>query len=143
MSPDQIIAALDLKRHPEGGWYRETFRSAEEGGAREAITSIYYLLTEGDRSHWHRVIDGDEVWNYHAGAPLLLRVAKRGGPITEAILGADFAACHHPQWTVPKGMWQSAQSMGDWTLVGCAVAPAFHFSKFELAPPGWEPTSPQ
>lgn len=140
MTADEIVRTLGLKPHPEGGWYREVFRSPEEEGQRGALTSIYFLLTAGQRSHWHRVTDGDEVWNFHGGAPLLLKKAVEGKPIMEIILGLDFTSAQHPQYTIEAGAWQAAETLGDWTLVGCAVAPAFHFSKFELAPPGWEPT---
>jgi len=139
LSAEAIIKALDLQPHPEGGWYREVFRSPSDGEAPGSITSIYFLLTKGDRSHWHRVIGSDEVWNYHGGAPLLLQQAKEGGPVTELVLGLDLTAGQHPQWTIPAGLWQAAESLGDWTLVGCSVGPAFHFSRFELAPPGWHP----
>jgi uncharacterized protein len=136
-----VIRLLDLKPHPEGGHYRETFRDPRtvEGG-RAASTAIYFLLARGERSHWHRV-DAVEVWHWHAGAPLRLSIADRGRRET-LTLGPDLAAGERPQGIVPAHAWQAAESLGDWTLVGCTVAPGFEFSGFELAPPGWEPGEP-
>ncbi len=133
-----VIRLLDLKPHPEGGHYRETFRDPRtvEGG-RAASTAIYFLLARGERSHWHRV-DAVETWHWHAGAPLRLSIADRVRHET-LTLGPDLAAGERPQGIVPAHAWQSAESLGDWTLVGCTVAPGFEFSGFELAPPGWEP----
>ncbi len=141
-----VIRILDLKPHPEGGHYRQTFRDAPQpqagegpGGARAASTAIYFLLARGERSHWHRV-DAAEVWHWHAGAPLALEIAPAsGGGRERLMLGADLVAGERPQGVVPAHAWQAAQSLGEWTLVGCTVAPGFEFAKFELAPPGWEP----
>jgi predicted cupin superfamily sugar epimerase len=132
MTAAEIIDLLGLDRHPEGGWYRQTFVD-EVAGGRPHSTLIYFLLEAGDRSHWHR-IDSAEVWHWYAGAPLELRLV----PVT-LILGNDLAAGQRPQGVVPRGAWQSAASLGEWTLVGCTVAPGFDFAHFELAPPGWEP----
>lgn len=134
---DDIIAALGLQAHPEGGWFVETWRSPAAPGARAASTAIYFVLRAGERSHWHTV-DADEIWLHHAGAPLLLR-STDGATIDEWLLGSDLAAGQRPQAIVPAGFWQSASSTGEWTLVSCVVAPGFEFSGFELAPPGWEP----
>jgi predicted cupin superfamily sugar epimerase len=135
-----IIARLDLKPHPEGGHYRETFRDARvDADGRSRSTAIYFLLARGERSHWHRV-DAVEVWHHYAGAALTLRIADEGGERSIA-LGADLAAGEVPQAAVPAHAWQAAESTGDWTLVGCTVAPGFEFAKFELAPKGWEPSS--
>jgi uncharacterized protein len=132
-----VIRVLALAPHPEGGHYRETFRDAPTTEGRAASTAIYYLLARGERSHWHR-IDAAEVWHYYAGASLALGIADAGA--TRAVrLGADIAAGEQPQVVVPAGSWQSAQSVGDWTLVGCTVAPGFEFSGFTLAPQGWSP----
>lgn len=139
MDAGAVIAALDLRPHPEGGHYREIHRDEADTGARGALTSIYFLLAAGERSHWHRV-DATEVWNFHAGAALELAVADPEGRLTRLRLGADLAAGERPQGIVPKGHWQAARSHGAWTLVGCQVAPAFDFSGFELAPPGWSPS---
>lgn len=135
-----IIARLGLEPHPEGGHYRETFRDERvDAGGRSRSTAIYFLLARGERSHWHRV-DAVEIWHYHAGSPLTLRIADAHGE-RAVTLGADLAAGEFPQAFVPAYAWQAAESTGDWTLVGCTVAPGFEFSTFELAPKGWEPTS--
>ena len=135
-----IIARLDLKPHPEGGHYRETFRDQSvDAGGRSRSTAIYFLLARGERSHWHR-IDAVEVWHYYAGATLTLHIADDTGQ-RSVTLGADIAAGEEPQGIVPPHAWQAAESNGDWTLVGCTVAPAFEFSKFELASKDWDPSS--
>jgi len=135
----EIIARLELKPHPEGGHYRETFRDSRTGtDGRSHSTAIYFLLARGERSHWHR-IDAVEVWHYYAGSALTLEIADDDGQWSFK-LGPDIAAGEQPQAIVPPGTWQSAESAGDWTLVGCTVAPGFDFAKFELAPEGWEPS---
>ena len=132
-----IIRVLDLKPHPEGGHYRETFRDPRLIDGRAASTAILFLLARGERSHWHR-IDAVEIWHYYAGAALKLSVVD--GASEEIIrLGGDIAAGEVPQVTVPARAWQAAESLGDWTLVGCTVAPGFTFEGFELAPAGWSP----
>ncbi len=139
MTADDIIATLGLLPHPEGGHYRETFRdSATDAHGRARSTAIYFLLKAGERSHWHRV-DAVETWLFHAGSPLALSIAPDGGPITTLRLGADIAAGERPQGIVPAGHWQSAESLGAYTLVSCTVAPGFSFAGFELAPPGFVP----
>ena len=135
-----LAEQLDLQPHPEGGWYRETWRARSQEGARSPGTSIHFLLDRGERSHWHRV-DAAEVWHHYAGAPLALEIAARErAPIERVRLGSDLAADERPQAVVPAGAWQAAASLGDWTLVGCTVAPGFRFEGFELAPKGWSPT---
>jgi predicted cupin superfamily sugar epimerase len=133
-----IIARLGLKPHPEGGHYRETFRDAGvDANGRSRSTAIYFLLARHERSHWHR-IDAVEVWHYYAGSALVLQIAD--GDVRRSIrLGADLAAGEVPQAIVPAQAWQAAESSGDWTLVGCTVAPGFDFATFELAPKGWTP----
>jgi predicted cupin superfamily sugar epimerase len=132
-----IIRKLDLKPHPEGGHYRETFRDTRLVDGRAVSTAILFLLARGERSHWYRV-DAVEIWHYHAGAPLKLSVVD--GSTEEIIrLGGDIHADEIPQVTVPARAWQAAESLGDWTLVGCTVAPGFTFEGFELAPAGWSP----
>jgi predicted cupin superfamily sugar epimerase len=132
-----VIARLDLKPHPEGGHYRETFRDVRTDAAGRAVsTAIYFLLARGERSHWHRV-DAVETWHYYAGSPLLLRT--HDGTMRSIRLGPDLAAGEMPQAIVPAHVWQAAETSGDWTLVGCTVAPGFEFSGFELAPMDWEP----
>ncbi|MFG1399361.1 cupin domain-containing protein [Roseixanthobacter pseudopolyaromaticivorans] len=138
LSAQEVIALLGLEPHPEGGHFRETFRETAPDGGRGASTAIYFLLAQGERSHWHRV-DASEVWHWHAGAPLMLSIAPSGGPVRHLHLGADLASGERPQGVVPPGHWQAAESLGAWTLVGCTVAPAFDFAGFELAPPGFEP----
>jgi predicted cupin superfamily sugar epimerase len=139
LSAADIIARLDLKPHPEGGYFRETFRDADvDAAGRAASTLIYFLLRRGERSHWHRV-DAAEVWHYYAGGPLTLRIGEAGQPPRTIMLGIDLVAGEQPQAVVPPHAWQSAEATGDWTLVGCTVAPGFEFSKFEMAPKGWEP----
>jgi predicted cupin superfamily sugar epimerase len=137
-----VIRLLDLKPHPEGGHFRETFRDAQtDAHGRACSTAIYFLLARGERSHWHRV-DAVEIWHWHAGATLALDIARDDdGPIERIALGSDLAAGERPQAIVPTGAWQAAESRGAWTLVGCTVAPGFTFSGFELAPPGWAPKS--
>jgi predicted cupin superfamily sugar epimerase len=138
LSAEDVIRLLDLKPHPEGGHYRETFRDSQTtGGGRSASTAIYFLLRRGERSHWHRV-DAAEAWHWHAGSPLELRI--NAGTGTQALrLGPDLAMGERPQAVVPARAWQAAESLGDWTLVGCTVAPGFEFAGFELAPKGWSP----
>ena len=138
MTAAEIISALGMSRHPEGGWYVETFRDAASS-ERGASTAIYFLLEAGDVSAWHRVRDAAEVWHFHAGAPLELKLHAEGGALDVKILGIDLAAGERPQAVVQANWWQSARSLGAWTLVGCTVAPGFTFSSFELAPAGWEP----
>ncbi|RZN11499.1 cupin domain-containing protein [Bradyrhizobium sp. Leo121] len=134
----EIIAKLALKPHPEGGHYRETFRDSEkDASGRSRSTAIYFLLGRGERSHWHRV-DAVEIWHYYAGDALTLRIADASGQ-REIRLGPDLTAGEVPQAIVPAHAWQAAECTGDWILVGCTVAPAFEFAKFELAPKGWEP----
>jgi uncharacterized protein len=134
-----VIAALGLEPHPEGGWYRETYRAAAPTGGRAAISAIYYLLRAGERSHWHRV-DAAEIWHWYGGAPLRLEIVPAADGSTATVtLGNDLAAGQRPQAIVPPSHWQAARSLGDWTLVGCDVAPAFEFAGFELAPEGWQP----
>jgi predicted cupin superfamily sugar epimerase len=138
LTASDIIRLLELTPHPEGGHYRETFRDTRTiDGARAVSTAIYFLLARGERSHWHRV-DAVETWHWHAGAPLLLEIAE-GAQRISVTLGPDLASGERPQAIVPAGAWQAAQSQGNWTLVGCTVAPGFEFSGFELAPKDWSP----
>ncbi|MBV9391606.1 MAG: cupin domain-containing protein [Verrucomicrobia bacterium] len=136
MVAEEVIQLLKLQPHPEGGYYRETFRDPAAYEGRSCSTAIYFLLREGERSHWHR-IDVAEVWHWYAGAPLELFVSP--GVSRVHLLGPDLAAGERPQCVVPAHVWQSARTLGSWTLVGCTVAPGFVFPKFEMAPPGWSP----
>lgn len=136
-----IIARLALQPHPEGGWYRETWRAAAGAGdgGRAAATAILFLLETGQRSHWHRV-DADELWLWHAGAPLALGMAagEAAAPAWRT-LGPDVLAGAAPQIRVPAGQWQAAEARGGWALLSCVVVPGFDFAGFALAPPGWSP----
>lgn len=134
----EIIVRLDLRPHPEGGHYRETFRDPRtDANGRAQSTAIHFLLARGERSHWHR-IDAVEIWHYYAGSALTLQIADDAGR-RSVRLGSDLASGEVPQAIVPAQAWQAAASTGDWTLVGCTMAPGFDFAKFELAPKGWVP----
>lgn len=126
-----LIARLGLRPHPEGGHFRETFRDSGKGRAHS--TAIYFLLARGEVSRWHRV-DAAEVWHFYRGAPLELKIGR-----AVHILGAEVERGEAPQIVVPAGQWQAARSLGDYTLVGCTVAPGFEFSGFEMAAEGFEP----
>lgn len=134
-----IIARLGLQPHPEGGWYRETWRAPAADGERASGTAIYFLLEEGQRSHWH-MVDATEIWLWHAGAPLRLMTASGdNGPVNEIRLGPDVAAGAAPQHVIAPGHWQAAEAMEGWALVSCIVSPGFEFDGFVLAEKGWEP----
>ena len=134
----QIIQTLDLVAHPEGGWYRQTWIAQTPPAERASGTAIYYLLENGQTSHWHTV-DAVEIWHFYAGAPLILSVtATERGPVTDLLLGPDLAQGQHPQAIVPTGHWQAARSAGDWSLVGCTVSPGFRFDGFHLAAPDFD-----
>ncbi|QXQ06790.1 cupin domain-containing protein [Sphingosinicellaceae bacterium] len=134
-----LIASLGLQPHPEGGWYRETWRAPTAAGERAAATTILFLLEAGQRSHWHKV-DATEIWLFHAGSPLRLdRAASDAGPVRSAWHGVDIAAGEQPQLRIEPGEWQAAEASAGWTLVSCLVSPGFSFDGFELAPPGWAP----
>ena len=129
---DDLIERLELEPHPEGGCFRESFRDARSDGGRAHSTAIYYLLKAGEVSRWHRV-DAAEVWHWYAGAPLALGMRLDDEPASEHILGSNIAGGEQPQIVVPAGIWQMARSLGEFTLVGCTVAPGFEFSGFEMA----------
>ncbi len=134
----EVIDRLQLSRHPEGGWFRETWRADAPRTERSAGSAIYYLLAEGERSHWHR-IDATEIWHFYAGDPLQLELSPDGRVVHSLLLGSGLAPDHRPQHVVPARTWQAARSLGEWTLVGCTVTPAFEFAGFELAPHDWAP----
>lgn len=136
-----IIEALMLEPHPEGGFYRQTHKGPEDEAGRPDATAIYYLLEAGDSSVWHRVIDAEEIWHFYAGSPLSLLQSYDGHEVESAILGPEISAGQRPQIVVPLNYWQSAKSLGAWTLVGCTVVPGFVFSSFEMAPEDWQPKS--
>lgn len=138
---DRLIDMLDLKPHPEGGYFRETFRDGglvpagrdANGEGRAHSTAIYFLLKAGETSRWHR-IDAAEVWHFYRGAALEITIGKN-----RYVLGNDIDKAQVPQLVVPAGAWQMARSQGDYSLVGCTVAPGFAFEHFEMAPDGFEP----
>lgn len=135
MTAAEIIKHLHLERHPEGGWYRQTWAGA--GDERPSGTCIYFLLTNDQPSHWHKV-DACEIWLFHSGAPLILSLSEtQSGPARDHILGPDLSRAS-PQIIVPPDHWQAAKTTGDWTLVSCTVSPGFQFSGFTLAPPGFD-----
>lgn len=136
----EVIRLLDLKPHPEGGHFRETFRDpGADATGRSFGTAIYYLLEAREVSEWHRV-DAAEIWHYYAGAPLVLTISPNGHDASAHHLGPVLTTGQRPQIVVPRGHWQSATSLGAWTLVGCTVAPGFEFAGFEMASPGWRPS---
>jgi predicted cupin superfamily sugar epimerase len=134
-----LIETLGLTPHPEGGWYRETWRTPAAEGERAGATAIHFLLERGQRSHWHRV-DATEIWLWHAGDPLhLLTAPQDSGPIEERLLGGDPLAGQVPQHVIAPHHWQAAEARLGWALVSCIVTPAFEFAGFTLAPDGWSP----
>lgn len=141
MNADECIRLLQLEPHPEGGWYRETWRAPAAEGARATGTAIYFLLRAGERSHWHRV-DAAEIWHHYAGAPLELSQSADGVHIQTSVLGPDLMMGARPQIIVDAHVWQSARSRGEFTLAGCTVSPGFEFGGFELAAPDWRPPDP-
>lgn len=139
LTAQRLIEALQLDPHPEGGWFRETWRAPAAEGERASATAIHFLLEAHQSSHWHRV-DAAEMWLWHSGSPIMLLTAPNDrGPITRTVLGADVLAGQSPQLLVPAGHWQAARPLGGWALVSCVVSPGFDFAGFELAPEGWHP----
>jgi uncharacterized protein len=137
----ELAERLDLEPHPEGGWYRETWRSAASctpagyPGGRSAATAIYYLLCPGERSRWH-VVRSDELWLWHGGGPLALSLGGTGaepGPERIVTLGGDVSAGQQPQAIVPGQTWQAAVPAGQHpVLVSCVVSPGFDFADFRV-----------
>ncbi|HEV2518666.1 MAG TPA: cupin domain-containing protein [Devosia sp.] len=138
MTASEIVGLLGLEPHIEGGFYRQTFADETDAGGRPRSTLIYYLLTDRQSGAWHRV-DSTEVWHWYAGAPMTIGISRDGKSVTEHQLGNDLVTGERPQVVIPRGAWQQATCLGDWSLVGCTVAPGFQFSKFEQAEDGWEP----
>ncbi len=137
-SADDLIKELRLQPHPEGGHYAEIYRDHTSDGRRGAATSIYFLLKAGEVSAWHTV-DAVELYHYYAGAPLELSISEDGEVVETVALGPDVVHGERPLAVVPAEAWQSARSTGDWTLIGCTVAPAFEFDGFKMAPADWAP----
>ncbi|MEO0878751.1 MAG: cupin domain-containing protein [Pseudomonadota bacterium] len=137
LTAEDIVTFLKLEPHREGGFYRRTYEGPAVNG-RAASTAIYYLLPAGECSHWHR-IDAAEIWHHYAGGPLALTISENGHDVTALRLGPNVSGAERPQAIVPPGAWQTAESLGRWTLVGCTVAPGFTWDTFELAPPDWRP----
>lgn len=138
LTAEAVIRLLGLERHPEGGFYTQTWRDQPQGGGRGSGTAIYYLLPGDEISAWHRV-DAAEIWHWYAGAALELSISPDGAAVETHRLGNRLREGERPQLLVPPHAWQSARSLGDWTLVGCTVSPAFEFAHFEMAPAGWAP----
>ena len=142
MTAEQLIDALALAPHPEGGWYRETWRADADPGERAAASAVYYVIQPGQRSHWHRV-DAHEIWLWHGGDPIDVMVADDdSSPSRKVRLGGNIDRGEQPQLVIPAGKWQSADPVAGeagYSFISCIVAPAFEFSGFELAPPGWSP----
>jgi hypothetical protein len=139
LTPQQILETLKMQPHPEGGHFVEVYRHEPGDGGRGLKTAIYFLLQAGEVSAWHRV-DAVEIWHWYAGSPLVLTISENGHDARAEYLGPDILANQRPMRIVPENAWQTAESLGAWTLVGCTVAPAFQFDGFELAPPDWRPT---
>jgi len=137
-SADDVISILGLIRHPEGGYYREIYRDAAADDSRGLVTSIYYLLRAGDPDRWHRH-DAQEIWCHHAGSPVEVSVWVEDRPVQKYRLSSELTAGDRPQVIIPAGAWQSAETLGEYSLVGCVVAPAFQFASFEMTPEGWSP----
>lgn len=135
----RIIERFQLQPHPEGGWYRETWRGPDGTDGRSVGTAILFLLEADQKSHWHRV-DAAELWFWHAGGPLELRVLDEGEDAPVAFrLGPELLDGDLPHALVPANAWQAARPLDGWVLVSCTVSPGFDFSGFELAAPGFEP----
>jgi len=135
MTPEQIISTLDMQPHPEGGWYKETWRDQCE--PRSMGTAIYFLLEAHQHSHWHKV-DAAEMWHWYAGSAMELHMHDGDSKKVE-ILGSELLKGYRPQLLVPKDVWQKSLPVDGWVLVGCTVCPGFEFEGFELAKAGWEP----
>lgn len=138
MTPEALIARLAMQPHPEGGHFVETYRDRPQDGGRGALSCIFFLLQAGEVSAWHR-IDATEVWHFAGGDALALTLSPDGGRTESHPLGLEMMAGQQPHRIVPAQCWQTARTLGAWTLVSCIVAPAFEFASFELAPPGWQP----
>ena len=139
MTAEDLIEALELQQHPEGGWYKETFNNRPEDSARGTMTAIYFLLKDGETSHWHRVTDADEVWSWIAGASLAFSSTSDGKSVDRFKIGMDLAFGETPQLVVKAGDWQTATAKNGYVLVTCVTSPGFVFDSFELAPQSFQP----
>lgn len=144
-SAQEVVEQLGLAPHPEGGWYKETWRADADGDSRAKGTAILFLLQSDETSHWHRV-DADELWFWQGGDPAQLLVSQDGNqPVTSVTLGSDIAAGQSLQGLVSKGAWQATRpappetDAKGYSLFSCVVVPGFDFAGFELAPPDWKP----
>ncbi len=136
MTAQDIITALNLHPHPEGGHYRETWVADNAG--RAVGTCIYFLLQDHENNRWHKV-DAAEIWHFYSGAPLVLSLSTDdAGPARDHTLGTDLIVGQRPQVIVPPNHWQMARCTGDYTFVGCTVSPGFQFETFTLAAPGFD-----
>ncbi len=127
----ELFERLGLAPHPEGGWYRSTWRAPAQPGARPIGSAIYYLLQGGEAAARHRV-DATEIWHHYVGAPVALDVEEAGGQVVHHLLGPDVLSDQLPQAVVPPDAWQRARALGPFALVGCTVCPAFTFDGFEM-----------
>lgn len=139
-SAEEVVERLNLKPHPEGGWYRETWRDQQGGDSRGRGSLILYLLSRGQKSHWHR-IDATEIWLYQGGGSLHLHKWKGDSPVVTETLGSDLSNGEVPQAIIEPHEWQAAETDSDYVLVACAVVPGFSFAEFDMAPPGWSPNT--
>lgn len=134
---EQLIRELQLQPHPEGGFYREIYRSGVQvqpldgRDRRAALTTIYFLLPAGAHSRWHRV-SSDEVWHLYEGGPLELLIADPSARAFQSIVLTQPSVQAGPVYTVPAGWWQAAKPRGDYALVGCTVGPGFEFADFSF-----------
>lgn len=132
------VEQLDLLPHPEGGFYKETYRSSDQielarlDSSRSLATGIYFLITAGNFSAFHR-IKSDEMWHYYAGDPLIVHMIYPTGEYTNMRIGRDLTRGEFPQGVVPAGVWFASETLGEYSLVGCTVSPGFDFQDFELA----------
>ena len=135
MDAEELVRTLALKPHPEGGWYREVYRSrmrvTAPSGERAALTTIYYLLERRQRSRWH-VVGADELWHFYYGSPLELFAYDPDSHVASRQVLDHPTAGREPVAIIPTGVWQAARTLGDYTLVGCSVAPGFEFADFRL-----------
>ncbi len=132
-SPEELIKKLNMTPHPEGGYFAESFRDKDNN-----VSLIYYLLKRNQRSHWHRLTK-NEILHFYLGDPMSVYVSEDGNKSASKILGNNIIGNQKMHLIVKAGSWFSMQSSGNFSLIGCTVAPGFEYSDFELAPKNWEP----